>query len=113
MTPGAEGDTIATITTGAPLPTDFAFSATINARTVADFKQNGMLIFDYQSPTDFKFVSMHAGGDKWRIGSGMQPAGTYLAEREKEIGADTDVRMSIEVYGTAVVFRCAGRQVPV
>ena len=33
------------------------------------FYSNGLLIFDYQSPTNFKFAGAYEAGDRWVIGN--------------------------------------------
>ena len=106
--PGVEADTVTTLTSVGRLPVNFRLSSTLQAHTVAGFKLNGMLVFDYRSPTDFKFVSMHAGGGKWRIGERDATGWHFLAEGEGATSADTNVRLSVEIYGTSVVFRSPG-----
>jgi hypothetical protein len=108
VTPGVEGDTLATLSTDGPLPAEFVLSATLNIRTVPDFNQNAVLFFDYYSPTDFKFVSVHAGSDKWRIGQRDASGWNFLASKVKTIEADTDLEVVIEIRGSLVTLRSGG-----
>ena len=51
------------------LPSYFEIEATINAgKPTAGLKSNSYLIFDYQSPTDFKFAGINVSIDKLQMG---------------------------------------------
>src|SRR5204863_7152524 len=51
------------------LPRYFELQATINAvKPTGGYKANAYLIFDYQSPTDFKFAGIDVATDKLQIG---------------------------------------------
>ncbi|MEZ6048655.1 MAG: FG-GAP-like repeat-containing protein [Planctomycetaceae bacterium] len=51
-----------------PLPAKFEMSAEINTLSGTDRWQNGFLIFDYKSPTDFKYAGFYTGQNQWVIG---------------------------------------------
>ena len=51
------------------LPGYFEMEAVINGgKPIAGLKSNAYLIFDYQSPTDFKFAGINVANDKLEIG---------------------------------------------
>ncbi|MFV2068960.1 MAG: hypothetical protein ACC645_18495, partial [Pirellulales bacterium] len=104
-TEASKGATIATIVTEGALPENFSISATLRTRTTPGFNQNAAIIFDYRDATDFKFVSMHTGGDKWRIGQRDASGWQFLATVEAPIEPDTDTRLTLDVEGATVVLR--------
>ncbi len=67
--PGGGGDAVSTLLVNGALPSSLAMSATMNAAAAAGgLFSNGFLIFDYQSPTSFKFAGSFIGLQKWVIG---------------------------------------------
>ena len=67
--PHPRSDGISTVTTADLLPDSVRLAATVSADPAgANVNSNGLLIFDYQSPTDFRFAGAYAGADRWVIG---------------------------------------------
>ncbi|QDU82605.1 FG-GAP repeat protein [Polystyrenella longa] len=67
-----------------PLPADapstFEMSARINSIQAGSGWQNGFLIFDYKSPSDFKYAGMFTGQNQWIIGHYQGDFNNRLAE---------------------------------
>ncbi|NQU23333.1 MAG: CotH kinase family protein [Candidatus Nealsonbacteria bacterium] len=67
FTPG--GDSVATIDLADPLLPDYVLQGSVRSTPAAGgYGSNGLLIFDYHSPTDFKFAGAFADAGEWRIG---------------------------------------------
>lgn len=65
--PGLDG--LSTVAVDGTLPADLQISATINANGgTSAFLSNAFIIFDYHSPTDFKWAGAYVGVDQWAIG---------------------------------------------
>ena len=54
------------------------------------FSKNGVIIFDYQSPTDFKFAGAYFGSGKWLIGH-RNGAGW-----KKDVSVDADIEIETD-----------------
>ncbi len=67
-TPVSGGDTLTAFTAGAALPSNLALAVTMNAPAASGYYSNGFVIFDYQSPTNFKFAGAFVGNRQWVIG---------------------------------------------
>jgi hypothetical protein len=70
VSPTALGeDAVSVMHVGEYLPSYFEMEATINGgKPTAGLKSNAYLIFDYQSPTDFKFAGVNVSIDKLQMG---------------------------------------------
>ncbi len=67
--PLLDQDGVSTLATRDPLPAETEIRATINADDVTPGRfSNAFVIFDYQSPTDFKFAGGYVASDQWLIG---------------------------------------------
>ena len=63
------GDAISLLQISDPLPDDFEIRSTLNADPAGGgFYGNSFVIFDYQSPQDFKFAGLLVSSGKWTIG---------------------------------------------
>jgi hypothetical protein len=92
------GDAITTIRTEQPLPPDLQLQAVINASPVSgSFYSNAYLIFDYQSPTDFKFAGASVGSGKWVIGHRSGTKWTTVASVAGSISSSTDYDIEIVI----------------
>ncbi|KAA5540912.1 S8 family serine peptidase [Roseiconus nitratireducens] len=92
------GDAVSTLALDAPLPSDLEFQATVNIQPPSGgLYQNGLLVFDYQSPTDFKFAGAYAGTNQWVIGHRTSQWVTdAFAGSTVNVGVDYDLRLVIE-----------------
>lgn len=104
-------DAISLYFTGEPLPLYFEIAATINAiKPVAGFKANAYIIFDYVSPTDFKFAGLNVSTNKIEIGQRASWGFQALATVNAQLKADTDYNVLLAVNGNAVTFQVNGAQ---
>jgi subtilisin family serine protease len=98
------GDAITTLRIVDPLPNDLEIRATINADLESgNFYSDALVIFDYQSPTDFKFAGAYARADKWVIGhrtSSTWVTDAFLAET---IHAATDYQLGVVIVDDSIV----------
>jgi hypothetical protein len=63
------GDGVSTLQINGSLPANLEFDVTMNAVAgTGSFFSNGFIIFDYQSPTNFKFAGAFVGNQQWVVG---------------------------------------------
>ncbi|MDP6636788.1 MAG: CotH kinase family protein, partial [Phycisphaerae bacterium] len=99
VTPASIGDdTVATIDLPLALPIDYVLQAEIKAVAAAGgYASNAMLIFDYQSPTNFKFAGASVSGAQWRIGHRNSGGWIVDASLGAAIQADTNYALKLSV----------------
>ena len=74
---------------------------TINAdKDKAGFKSNAYIIFDYQSPTDFKFAGVNVGIDKIQIGHYTVDGWIVNTQTPMQLKDNTDYDLTLVMYGT-------------
>ncbi len=62
-------DAVSTLRVNGVLPSSLEFDVTMNATAAAgNFFSNGFLVFDYQSPTSFKYAGTFVGLQQWVVG---------------------------------------------
>ena len=84
-----------------PLPADFEIEAVINADGVTTGRlSNAFVIFDYQSPTDFKFAGAYVGSNRWLIGHRTSSLWVENAQYYETINASQDYSLRVAVEGT-------------
>lgn len=117
--PTLDGDAITTLRV-ANLPADVELSATINADAAVDGRySNAFLVFDYRSPTDFKYAGAYVGGNKWAIGhrtaSGWVDDVTLNAgsidvfsDYQLHVALDSTNRVTLSVNGVSKLSRNYG-----
>jgi hypothetical protein len=68
---------------------------------------NAFVIFDYQSPTDFKFAGAFVGLDQWVIGRSASNANGYVVDRvfSERIDALTDYAVQVLIEGSSVTLQ--------
>ncbi len=98
VVPVGTDDTISVLEEFAPV-TKLDISVTVNVPSESEFKRNAAIIFDYHSPTQFKFASMHFGNYRWKLGQ-RDEDGWHFLEDEITIpllqaGTDTHVKVEI------------------
>jgi Ca2+-binding RTX toxin-like protein len=104
VNPLASGqDTISVFYVDAYLPNYWEMSATINAvKPIAGFKANAYLVFDYQSPTDFKFAGIDVSTNKIVIGHRASWGWAVDKSSNMQLKAGQDYNVLLSVNGTAV-----------
>jgi hypothetical protein len=93
-----DGDTISTLTTAENLPAELDIRAVINTQPVTGtLYSNAFLIFDYQSPTDFKFAGASIGSGRWTIGHRSGSSWIVDASFLQTINALTDYALRVVI----------------
>lgn len=100
--PIAGSDAISTLALPSPLPPDMQLSAILQAEPVG-VQQNGFVIFDYQSPTDFKFAGAFVGTNKWSIGHRSSSGWIKDVVFNQTINAATDYALDAVVQNATDV----------
>ena len=102
-TPG--GDAVSVFYVDNLLPQYFEVKATINvAKPLAGAKANAYVVFDYQSPTSFKFAGLDLSRNKVQIGSRDASGWKILVERPASLKPDTDYPVLLSINGTVATF---------
>ncbi len=85
------------------LPSYFEIQATINAvKPTGGWKANAYVIFDYYSPTDFKFAGVNISNDKIEMGN-VDASGWHVEETDNaQLKPDKDYNVLLSVLGTTV-----------
>jgi hypothetical protein len=101
-TPG--GDAVTIYHVGEQLPSYYELQATINAvKPVAGWKANSYVIFDYHSPSDFKFAGINVSLDKIQLGH-RDASGWHVDVQASNVKLkpDTYYNMLVAVNGLVV-----------
>jgi RNA polymerase sigma factor (sigma-70 family) len=67
-TPTSGPDVVSTLNVAGPLPAALQINVTANSDAPTQGASNGFVIFDYRSPTDFKYAGYRALAKEWVIG---------------------------------------------
>ncbi|MEX0711849.1 MAG: S8 family peptidase [Pirellulales bacterium] len=100
-------DAITTLRIEGDLPSNLEIEATIQAdEATGSYSSNAFVIFDYQSPTDFKFAGAYAGVDRWLVGRRTSDGWLEDATLSQVIdaGRDYDLRVTIEEPARVTLF---------
>jgi hypothetical protein len=109
VTPSPGGDGISTVLLAEPLPADFEAEVVFNADPAAPGRAtNSFFIFDYQSPTNFKFAGAYVGIDEWLIGHRDAFGWVTDSFASAPIDTNTDYTMLVEVSQGGLVKLYAG-----
>lgn len=102
------GFSIATIDLVEPLPERFDLGAEFHSKQAPRSWNDAFLIFDYQSPTDFKYAGTFVGHNKWVIGQydgnqlGRRFASIDWDDEGRTVQVNRDYLMHLEIDGSAV-----------
>jgi hypothetical protein len=103
VTPTVNEDGISTLQLSA-LPSELQLSAVVNMNDAGGgYFSNAFLIFDYQSPTDFKFAGAYAGSNQWLIGHRTAAGWTTDAVTVGTIDPLTDYTLSVSIQQDGAV----------
>jgi hypothetical protein len=98
-TPDPSGDGVSLLDLTSDLPDDLQVSVLMNVDDVAGERfSNGFVIFDYQSPTDFKFAGGFAARNEWAIGHRTADGWITDAVVTGEIDPFADYELKIEIH---------------
>lgn len=107
LSTSAGGDGIATVGFSGSLPAELEILAIINANgQTSTYNSNAFILFDYHSPTDFKFAGAYVGGGKWAIGHRDATGWIIDAYVTTSLSALTDynLRLVLDATGRATLF---------
>ena len=97
------GDAVSVFYVDAYLPYYYEVKATINAaKPLGGYKANAYLVFDYLSPTDFKFAGIDVSLNKMVMGHRDATGWKIDAQKPALLKPETDYRLLLAVNGTYV-----------
>ncbi|MDQ3439988.1 MAG: hypothetical protein M3478_06510, partial [Planctomycetota bacterium] len=97
------GDAVSLFNADEFVPNYVEVLATINAvKPIGGFKANGYIVFDYQSPTDFKFAGVNVSTNSVEIGHRNGNAWIVDAKVPKQLKVGQDYNLFLAVNGNAV-----------
>jgi len=104
VTPAAGGgDGISLLPWSASLPSALDFTVTFNADAASGGHfTNAFIIFDYQSPTDFKFAGAYVGSGQWIIGRRTATGWFTDAVFNSSISTLTDYTIKLELTASGM-----------
>ncbi|QDU78365.1 hypothetical protein Pla110_00660 [Polystyrenella longa] len=96
-----------------PMPNSYEMSALVTSMGGPGRWLDGFLVFDYQSPTDFKYAGMFTGQNQWVIGHYQGNWGDRVAQNDwddigQEISVNIPYNLHISVDGNEVTLRANG-----
>jgi Ca2+-binding RTX toxin-like protein len=105
-------DAVSVFHVGEYLPGYFEMTATINAgKPTAGFKSNAYMIFDYHSPTDFKFAGVNISTDKLQIGHRDALGWHVDVQTPARLKPNTDYNMLLALNGVTATLLIDGTMV--
>ncbi|UCE73891.1 MAG: hypothetical protein JSV56_12865, partial [Methanomassiliicoccales archaeon] len=97
------GDAVSVFHVGDMLPIYYEIQATINAvKPTGGWKSNAYVIFDYHSPTDFKFAGINISIDKIQMGRRTSDGWIVDVQKSCKLKPDTNYNMLVAINGTVV-----------
>ena len=82
---------------------------TIRADELPGLDQNAFIVFDYQSPEDFKYAGAWAGTDKWAIGEVINGQLVDVAELNEVIGQGPAYELQIWIQNDSLTLLVEGQ----
>jgi subtilisin-like proprotein convertase family protein len=106
------GDAASVFYVDQALPGYFEIRAIINAaKPTAGSKSNSYLIFDYASPTDFKFAGVNISTDKLVMGRRTEAGWIIDVQTPAQLKPDTDYNLLLAINGTVATLVVDGAMV--
>ncbi|MEZ6044699.1 MAG: Calx-beta domain-containing protein [Planctomycetaceae bacterium] len=98
------------------LPQDFDLSVEMKAVTGSNRWYDGFIVFDYKSPTDFKYAGMLAGQNQWIVGRyqgnwGNRYASIDWDNQGRKIERDRAYEVHLRVVGNKVELSVDGERI--
>ncbi len=84
--------------------------ATIRADALPGLDQNGFIVFDYQSPDDFKYAGARAGSDKWVVGEAIDGQLIDVATLDDVIGEGPAYGLQAWIHDNTITLLVEGEQ---
>ena len=112
LQPGDDGLSLAILDDDVlPHRTETRMYATMAADEVSGTYQNGFIVFDYQSPDDFKFAGARIGDDYWTIGHYQNGTWTDLATTPEDIAPNISHELQLWIEDDLATLLISGRPV--
>jgi Ca2+-binding RTX toxin-like protein len=106
---GLGGDAVAVYNVQEYLPTYYeVFALVRTAKPTAGWNANAYVIFDYYSPTDFRFAGINVSTNKFEMGQRTASGWQVLAQDNVQVKPDTYYAMLVAVNGTHVTVSVDG-----
>jgi hypothetical protein len=106
------GDAVSVFYVDAMKPSYFEMQATINAvKAQAGYKANAYLIFDYQSPTDFKFAGVNPGLNKLQMGHRDAIGWVVDVQSNAQLKEGNDYNLLLAINGVTATLVVDGKSV--
>ncbi len=83
---------------------------TVRADALPGFDQNGFIVFDYQSPDDFKYAGAWADTDKWAVGEVVDGQLVDLAILDEAIGEGPAYELQVWIEDKTLTLLVEGQQ---
>jgi hypothetical protein len=107
--PALGGDAVSTLLLNTPLPGAVILGAALSmSPAAAGYDSNGFLIFDYHSPTDFKYAGARQSTGQWVIGQRTGKGWQDLAVFNEAITTDTFYSMNLLLNGNQATLEVGG-----
>jgi hypothetical protein len=106
-------DAVSALQLAGALPAKLAFDVVVNASPPANgFYSNAFLVFDYQSPTNFKFAGAYFGAHEWVIGhrdaNGWE-VDAYVIDPTATPGTDFNLEVLLQGSSATLLVNGVGR----
>ncbi|MAE64572.1 MAG: hypothetical protein CMJ18_09920, partial [Phycisphaeraceae bacterium] len=89
-------DAVSLLEMAEPLPVAFRIDTTVRGKTgPAGTLKNGVVVFDYHGPDDFRFAGAFFGANQWRIG--QVSAGSWITDASRGQSITTDVDYDLDL----------------
>jgi Ca2+-binding RTX toxin-like protein len=106
------GDAVSVMHIQDPLPSYFEIQATINAgKPTAGYKSNAFLIFDYQSPIDYKYAGVNISNNKLEMGYCDATGWHEFEQTNAKLKPDTAYHLLLVLNGTTATLVVNGSEV--
>ena len=103
---------ITTVDLGEPTPAAFEAGVTLNAQNISGKAQNGMIIFNYVDPNNYRYAGALAGGSKWVIGESVNGNLRHLQKvSDADVGAERDLAITLLYENDTATLKHGNEQV--
>ncbi|MCY2987312.1 MAG: hypothetical protein NTY19_05530 [Planctomycetota bacterium] len=100
---------IRVLQTDAPLPANTEFRVTFNPRSTEQWSgANALMVFDYKSPTDFKYAGAFVSINRWAIGRMTERGYTIDKTVPGEFQSGSDYHLALRIEGETVSLTADG-----
>ena len=106
------GEAISIVDLGEPTPTAVEVGVTVNAQPNGGSAQNGMIIFNYVDPNNYRYAGALVGGGSWVIGERVNGTRRHLRRiSDSNIAAERDLAITLLYENDIATLRHGNNQV--